>query len=262
MNAHSTLWYSHTDDHRGQLISDIISNSEHILNTDTPTRVPHTTLHHTRTKLRPPSHNHNNQHTHQIQNYNKTDTHSQTIGKQTGHRSLQTPRLVYRTFTHNLHQTYILQTPFSQTSSSTIPHISTQHGFKSNHSTSTALHNINNTIATGFNQNNPERTITVALYIYYRFIVHFPIGLDFHFLLSWTSSLSISGSDICASTLSNHVFLGLPTGLLPSTLYSIHFSPSSHHMSIPYQSTTSNESCARLNSNQPSQFLICPSVFQ
>ena len=45
-----------------------------------------------------------------------------------------------------------------------IPHISTQHGFKSNHSTSTALHNINNTIATGFNQNKPpERTITVAL---------------------------------------------------------------------------------------------------
>ena len=45
VNAHSTLWYSHTDDHRGQLISDIISNSEHItLNTDTPTRVPHTTL--------------------------------------------------------------------------------------------------------------------------------------------------------------------------------------------------------------------------
>ena len=45
VNAHSTLWYSHTNDHRGQLISDIISNSEHIiLNTDTPTRVPHTRL--------------------------------------------------------------------------------------------------------------------------------------------------------------------------------------------------------------------------
>ena len=45
-----------------------------------------------------------------------------------------------------------------------IPHISTQHSFKSNHSTSTALHNINNTITTGFNQNKPpERTITVAL---------------------------------------------------------------------------------------------------
>ena len=43
--AYSTLWYAHTDDHSGQLISDIISNSEQIiLNTDTPTGVPHTTL--------------------------------------------------------------------------------------------------------------------------------------------------------------------------------------------------------------------------
>ena len=41
VNAHSTLWYSHTDNHRGQLISDKISNSEHIiLNTDTFTRGP------------------------------------------------------------------------------------------------------------------------------------------------------------------------------------------------------------------------------
>ena len=95
VNAHSTLWYSHTDDHRGQLISDKISSSEHIiLNTGTPTRVPHTTLpqatspdittynlhniiqphnraHNTRTKLRSPSHNHNNQHTHQIQTTTK-----------------------------------------------------------------------------------------------------------------------------------------------------------------------------------------------
>ena len=31
VNAHSTLWYPHTDDHRGQLFSDIISNSEHII---------------------------------------------------------------------------------------------------------------------------------------------------------------------------------------------------------------------------------------
>ena len=45
VNAYSTVWYSHTDDHRGQLISDIIRNSEQIiLNTDTPTRVPRTTL--------------------------------------------------------------------------------------------------------------------------------------------------------------------------------------------------------------------------
>ena len=38
-----------------------------------------------------------------------------------------------------------------------IPPISTQHGFKSNHSTSTALHNINKTKQT------PERTVAVAL---------------------------------------------------------------------------------------------------
>ena len=45
VNAHSTLWYSYTDDHRGQLIADVISNSDHItLNTNTPTRVPSTTL--------------------------------------------------------------------------------------------------------------------------------------------------------------------------------------------------------------------------
>ena len=45
MNAHSTLWHSYTDDHRGQLIEDIISNSDHItLKTNTPIRVANTTL--------------------------------------------------------------------------------------------------------------------------------------------------------------------------------------------------------------------------
>ena len=45
VNAHSTLWHSYTDDHRGQLIADVISNSDHItLNTNTPTRVPNTTI--------------------------------------------------------------------------------------------------------------------------------------------------------------------------------------------------------------------------
>ena len=40
----------------------------------------------------------------------------------------------------------------------------TQHGFKAKHSTTTALHNINNTIASGFNQRiPPARTIAVAL---------------------------------------------------------------------------------------------------
>ena len=48
VNAHSTLWHSYTDDHRGLLIADVISNSDHItLNTNTPTRGPNTTLQHT-----------------------------------------------------------------------------------------------------------------------------------------------------------------------------------------------------------------------
>src|SRR2546426_4627737 len=39
-----------------------------------------------------------------------------------------------------------------------------QHGFKTNHSTYTALHNITNTISQGFNENQPSsRTIFVAL---------------------------------------------------------------------------------------------------
>ena len=45
VNALPTLWHSYTDDHRGQLIADVISNSDHItLNTNTTTRVPNTTL--------------------------------------------------------------------------------------------------------------------------------------------------------------------------------------------------------------------------
>ena len=45
VNAHFTLWHSYTDYHRGQLIADAISNSDHItLNTNTPTRVTNTTL--------------------------------------------------------------------------------------------------------------------------------------------------------------------------------------------------------------------------
>ena len=44
VNAHSTLWHSYIDDHRGTLISSIVNISNHItLNTNTPTRVPNTT---------------------------------------------------------------------------------------------------------------------------------------------------------------------------------------------------------------------------
>ena len=46
VNAHFTLWHSYTDDHKGQLIADVISNSDHItLHTNTPTRVQNTTIH-------------------------------------------------------------------------------------------------------------------------------------------------------------------------------------------------------------------------
>ena len=42
VNAHSSLWHSYTDDHRGQLIAEVISNSDHIsLNTDTNKSAKH-----------------------------------------------------------------------------------------------------------------------------------------------------------------------------------------------------------------------------
>ena len=45
MNAQSTLRHLYTDDHRRQLIADVISNLDHITqNPNTPTRVPNTTL--------------------------------------------------------------------------------------------------------------------------------------------------------------------------------------------------------------------------
>ena len=48
MNGQATLLHSYTDDYRGQLITYVISNLDHItLNTNTPTRVSNTTLQHT-----------------------------------------------------------------------------------------------------------------------------------------------------------------------------------------------------------------------
>ena len=105
-----------------------------------------------------------------------------------------------------------------------IPNTPMQHGYKTQHSTVTALHTLNNTVAKGFNQMAPPaRTITVALDMSKAF-------------------------DTINSIL--HTFLHPVLITFP------------HHMSIPSQSTTSNESCDRLNSNQPSQFFICSSVFQ
>ena len=83
----------------------------------------------------------------------------------------------------------------------------------------------------------------IVYYIYYRFIVRFPIGVDFlfmtflpHFFLSWTSSLSISSSAISASTLSNHVLV-----VFCLQLYTPYISsPNPHHMSMLSQSTGSS----------------------
>ena len=49
VNTHSTLWHSYTDDHRGQLIADVISNSDHIIlntNTQPECQTPHYNKHH------------------------------------------------------------------------------------------------------------------------------------------------------------------------------------------------------------------------
>ena len=47
LNAHSTLWHSYTDDRKGQQITDVISNSDHItLNTYNQSAKHHTTIGH------------------------------------------------------------------------------------------------------------------------------------------------------------------------------------------------------------------------
>ena len=102
---------------------------------------------------------------------------------------------------------------------------------------------------------------------YYRFIVHFLIELVSIFIifciLSWTSSLSISRFAISASTFSNHVFFGLSTAFNSNLHTFLHqvliIFP--HHMSLPSQPTTSNDSCDRVNSNHLSQFFTSLSVF-
>ena len=40
VNSHSTLWHSYTNDHSGQLIADVISNSDHLTLTQTHTHQP------------------------------------------------------------------------------------------------------------------------------------------------------------------------------------------------------------------------------
>ena len=118
VNAHSTLWHSYTDDHRGKLIADVISNSDHIplnTNTNTQTRVPNTTLQQISSPDFPTVQAHCtighrgqlNTHYHQTTypssqqltydmttDYKKNDGHSPTTRKLTGHNSLKTQSLL------------------------------------------------------------------------------------------------------------------------------------------------------------------------
>ena len=89
-----------------------------------PTRVPHTTLHQTtryQTSQQYPTTLYNRkpgtQYTHQIQTTTTLDTQLRTTGKQTGHNSLQTWRLLSLTFNH--HQIYTLRTSFSTQTNTT-----------------------------------------------------------------------------------------------------------------------------------------------
>ena len=133
VNAHSTLWHSYTDDHRGQLIAGVIGNSDHItLNTNTQTRVPNTTLQQTSspdmTTLSNTLYNRTSWTTeHALSSdqlpqltydmttdYNKTDGPLPTTRKQTGHNlwNTQSPLLLRPPYP----PTYTLPTEFSQTS--------------------------------------------------------------------------------------------------------------------------------------------------
>ena len=97
-------------------------------------------------------------------------------------------------------------------------------------------------------------------------IVCLPIRLDFlfitfllYFFMSWTSSLPISSSAISASTLANHVLLGLPTGLLPSTLNFI-FTHCCCCLPTPMTLASGGSSMFLLVAHQPVSPSILPAV--
>ena len=150
VNAHSTLWHSYTDDHRGQLIADVISNSDHItLNTNTPTRVPNTTLQQTSSP--------------------DITTVSNTLYNRTSwttQHALSSDHLPKIT-TINIRHDYRLQQnrrTITNYKKADWTQFTEDTRVQTQHSTVTALHTLNNTVAKGFNQMAPPaRTITVAL---------------------------------------------------------------------------------------------------
>ena len=119
----------------------------------------------------------------------------------------------------------------------------------------------------------------IYIYIYIILSVYspFPIGLEI--LIITFTSFSISfyhGHLLCRSQvrpypllLSNHVFLSLPNGLLPSTLYSIHFftQSSSHflitcpyHLSLPLLMKVMINRCADFDTtpHDVKHLFVCP----
>ena len=112
VNTHSTLWHQYTDEHRRQLIPDLIRSSDHITlktNHQPECQTPHYNKHHHQISLRCLTHcttGHRGQlNTHYLQTtypssplltydmttyYNKTDRLSPTTRKQTGHNSRKT----------------------------------------------------------------------------------------------------------------------------------------------------------------------------
>ena len=143
VNAHSTLWHSYTDDHRGQLIADGISNSDLItLNTNTPTRVPNTTLQQTSSP--------------DITKVSNT-LHNRTSW--TTQHALSSDHLPIIT-TINIRHDYRLQHSINEFLSPA----KDQHGFRPRHSTTSALLQLTTDIETGFNQRKPpHRTVCVAI---------------------------------------------------------------------------------------------------
>ena len=141
VNGHSTLWHSYTDDHRGQLIADVISNSDHMaLNTNTPTRVPNTTLQQTsiwKTSLIIP------------------------IPKPGKDSSQGTS---YRPISLLCPAAKVLEALILPSINEFLSPAKDQHGFRPRHSTSSALLQLSTDIETGFNQRKPpHHTVCVAI---------------------------------------------------------------------------------------------------
>ena len=116
------------------------------MNTDTPTRVPNTALQQTSSP--------------------DITTVSNTLYNRTSwqtHHALSSDHLPIMT-TINIVVAKTLEKCLLPYITANITQTPTQHGYKAQHSTVTALHTLNNTVAKGFNQMAPPaRTITVAL---------------------------------------------------------------------------------------------------